>query len=90
MIIYIDWEPEGRTVNQVYYKNVLKTFRERLRRGRPDFWVNASRIHNQDKSASAVKRYMAKNNVPAMEHHRATSFSSKNAKGTKFEFVDTE
>ena len=22
-VIYIDWVPEGQTVNQVYYKNVL-------------------------------------------------------------------
>ena len=35
-VIYIDWVPEGQTVNQVYYKNVLTTLRERVRRRRPD------------------------------------------------------
>jgi len=30
-VIYIDWVPEGQTVNQVYYKNVLTTLRERVR-----------------------------------------------------------
>jgi len=29
-IIYIDWVPEDKTVNQVYYKNVLTTLRECL------------------------------------------------------------
>ena len=40
-LIYIDWVPEGQTVNQVYYKNVLTTLRERVRRRRPDMWKNA-------------------------------------------------
>ena len=30
-VIYIDWVPEGQTVNQVYYKNVLTTLCERVR-----------------------------------------------------------
>jgi len=29
-VINIDWVPEGQTVNQVYYKNVLATLRERV------------------------------------------------------------
>ena len=32
-VIYIDWVPEGQTVNQVYYKNVLTTLRERCDEG---------------------------------------------------------
>jgi len=40
-VIYIDWVPEGQTVNQVYYKKVLTTLRERVRRGRPVMWKNA-------------------------------------------------
>ena len=30
-VIYIDWVPEGQTVNQVYCKNVLTTLREHVR-----------------------------------------------------------
>jgi len=41
-VIYIDWVTEGQTVNQVYYKNVLTTLRERVRRRGPDMWKNAS------------------------------------------------
>jgi len=40
-VIYIDWVPEGHSVNQFYYKNVLTTLRERVRRRRPDIWKNA-------------------------------------------------
>ena len=29
-VIYIDWVTEGQTANQVYYKNVLTTLRERV------------------------------------------------------------
>ena len=65
--IYIDWVPEGQTVNQVYYKNVLTTLRERVRRRRPDMWKNASLILHHD-NALSVKRYLAKNNIPVMEN----------------------
>jgi len=40
-VIYIDWLPVGQTVNQVYYKNVLTTLRESVRRRRTDTWKNA-------------------------------------------------
>jgi len=97
-IIYIDWVPEGQTVNQVYYKNVLKTLCERVRRRRPDMWKNASWILHHD-NALSVKRYLAKNNIPVMEHppyspdlalYDFCLFQKiKSAlKGTRFEYVD--
>ena len=71
-VIYIDWVPEGQTVNQVYYKNVLTTLRERVRRRRPDMWKNASWILHHDSAPAhnvlSVKRYLAKKNIPVMEH----------------------
>jgi hypothetical protein len=71
-VIYIDWVPEGQTVNRVYYKNVLTTLRARVRRRRPDMWKNASWILHHDNApahnALSVKRYLAKNNIPVMEH----------------------
>jgi len=63
-VIYIDWVPEGQTVNQVYYKNVLTILRERVHRRRPDMWKNASWILHHDNApahnALSVKRYLAK------------------------------
>ena len=41
-IVHVDWEPEGQTVNQVYYKKILTNFRERMRRKRPEMWKNGS------------------------------------------------
>ena len=70
-VFYIDCMPEGQTVNQVYYKNVLTTLRERFRRRRPDMWKNASWILHHDNApahnALSVKRYLAKN-IPVMEY----------------------
>jgi len=71
-VIYIDWVPEGQTVNQVYYKNVLTILRESVRRRRPDMWKNSSWILHHDNApahnALSLKRYLAKNNIPVMEH----------------------
>jgi len=71
-VMYIDWVPEDQTVNQVYCKNVLTNLRERVRRRRPDMWKNASWILHHDNApahnALSVKRYLAKNNIPVMEH----------------------
>jgi hypothetical protein len=35
-VIFEHWVPEGTTVNQHYYKTVLQTLRERIRRKRPE------------------------------------------------------
>ena len=71
-LIYINWVPEVQSVNQVYYKNVLTNLRERVRRRRPDMWKNVSWILHHDNApahnALYVKRYLAKNNIPLMEH----------------------
>jgi len=102
-VIYIDWVPEGQSVNQVYYKNVLTTLRERVRRRRPDMWKNALWILHHDNApahnALSLKRYLAKNNIPVMEHPPYSPDIApcdiflfpkiKSAlKGTRFESVD--
>ena len=95
--------PEGQTVNHVYYKNVLTTLRERVRRRRPDMWKNASWILHHDNApthnALTVKRYLAKNISPVKEHPPYSPdlapcdfflFPKINSalKGTRFESVD--
>jgi len=102
-VIYIDWVPEGQTVNRVYYKDVLTTLRERVRQRRPDVWKNASWILHHDNvpahNALSVKRYLGKNNIPVMEHPLYSPDLApcdiflfpkiKSAlKGTRFESVD--
>jgi len=41
-IVHVDWVPEGQTINQVYYKEVLTNLHERVRRRRPEMWKNGS------------------------------------------------
>jgi hypothetical protein len=41
------WVPEGLTINQVYYKQVLATLHERVRR-RPEMRKNGSCVLHQD------------------------------------------
>jgi len=43
----MDWVPEGQTINQVYYKEVLTNLRELVRR-RPEMWKNGSWVLHQD------------------------------------------
>ena len=41
-IVHMDWVPEGQTVNQIYYKEVLTNLREWVRWRRPEMWQNSS------------------------------------------------
>jgi hypothetical protein len=90
--------PEGQTVNQVYYKEILTTLRERARRKRPEMWMNVSWILHHDNAAShnavSVKIFPAKHKIPVLEH---PSYSPCDfffpkikfaLKGTRFESVD--
>jgi len=40
----IEWAPQGQTVSQRYYLQVLAVLRERVRRKRPELWKNDSCI----------------------------------------------
>jgi len=62
-IVHVDRVPEGQTVNQVYYKEVLTNLRERVRRRRPEMWKNGS-THN----AVSVKTFLTKHKITVLEH----------------------
>jgi len=72
MIVFFRYPGGYLSGYQVYYKNVLTTLRERVGRRRPDMWKDASWILHHDNAqahnALSVKRYLAKNNIPVMEH----------------------
>jgi hypothetical protein len=63
--------PEGQTVNQVYYKEVL-TIREWVRRKRPEMWKKGSWILHHDNAPAhnvlSVKMFLAKHKIPLLEH----------------------
>ncbi|KAL4098417.1 hypothetical protein QTP88_023036 [Uroleucon formosanum] len=71
-VIMTKWVPQGQTVNQHYYLQVLTTLRERVRRKRPELWENDSWFLHQDNapahSALSVKRFLAKNRTPVLQH----------------------
>ena len=46
-IVHVHWVPEGQTVNQVCYKEVLTNFREWVRR-RPEMWKNGSWVLHKE------------------------------------------
>ncbi|KAL4089073.1 hypothetical protein QTP88_024146 [Uroleucon formosanum] len=70
-VIMTEWVPQGQTVNQHYYLQVLTTLRERVRRKRPELWENDSWFLHQDNapahSALSVKRFLAKNRTPVLQ-----------------------
>ena len=44
LIVHYEFVPAGQRVNQVYYLEVLKTLREKVRRKRPEIFASISWI----------------------------------------------
>ena len=68
----MDWVPEGQTINQVYYKEVLTNLRERVRRRRPEMWKNGAWVLHQDNApahnALSVNMFLTKHTITVLEH----------------------
>jgi len=47
-IVHYEFVPTGQTVNQVYYLEVLKKLREKVRRKLPEIFANNSWILHHD------------------------------------------
>jgi hypothetical protein len=94
--------PEGQTVNQVYYKEILTALHERVKRKRPEMWKNSSWILHHDNApahnALSVTTFLAKDKILVLEHRsyspdlaRVVCFISKNQiciNNNLFEFID--
>jgi hypothetical protein len=67
----MDWMPEGQTVNQIYYKEVVTTLHEWMRR-RPEMWKNSSWVLNQRQHAGTqhplCQDFLTKHNITMLEH----------------------
>jgi len=103
-IVHMDWVPEGQTVNQVCYKEVLTNLRERVRRRRrPEMWKNSSWVLHQDNApahnALSVKTFLTKHKITMLKHPPYSPdlapcdfflFPKINSalKGTRFQSVD--
>ena len=70
--VHLDWVPEGQTINQVYYKEVLTNLRERVRRRRPEMWKNGLWVLHQDNAlahnALSVRTFLTKHKITMLEH----------------------
>ena len=67
----MDWVPEGQTINQVYYKEILTNFHERVR-GRHEIWKNGSWVLHQDNAPAhntlSVEMFLTKHKITVLEH----------------------
>ena len=64
--------PTGQTVNHVYYLEVLKRLREKVRRKRPELSANKSWILHHDNAlahkALSVREFLATKRITVLEH----------------------
>ena len=70
-VILEEWVPEGTIVDQHYCKEVLIKLRERVRRRRPELWLNGF-IHHQDYAPAhmelSVKQFLTEKGITTLEH----------------------
>ena len=71
-IVHYEFVPTVKTVNQVYYLEVLKRLREKVRRKRPEIFANNSWILHHDNApahtALFVREFLATKQVTVLEH----------------------
>jgi len=71
-IVHVDWVPQGQTVNQVYYKEVLINLHEGVGRRRLEMWKSGSWVLHQDNApahnALSVKTILKKHKITVSEH----------------------
>jgi len=71
-IVHYESVPTGQTVNQIYYLEVLKRLREKVRRKRSELFANNSWILHQDNApahtAMSVREFLATKQITVLEH----------------------
>jgi len=71
-IVHYEFVPTGQTVNQVYYLEVLKRLREKVRRKWQELFANNSWILHHDKApahtALSVSGFLVTKQIAMLEH----------------------
>lgn len=71
-LVHHEFVPEGQTVNQHFYKEVLGRLYERVRRCRRNLWENQSWLLHHDNApahtALSVRRFLTSKQVTCLEH----------------------
>ena len=66
------WTKAGQTVNQVYYLEVLKRLREKVRKKRPEIFASNSWILHHDKApahtALSLREFLATKQITVLKH----------------------
>ena len=71
-IFHYEFVPTGQIINQVYYSELLKRLREKVRRKRPEPFANNSWILHHDNApahtALSVREFLATKQITVLEH----------------------
>ena len=71
-IVHYEFVPNWQTVNKVYYLEVVKRLREKVRRKRPELFANNSWILHHDNApahtALSVREFLATKQITMFEH----------------------
>ncbi|UYV77598.1 hypothetical protein LAZ67_15001667 [Cordylochernes scorpioides] len=69
-VVHHEFLPQGRTVNEEYYLQVMRNLREAIRQKRPDLWKNKIWLLHHDNAPAhtllLVRDFLAKNNTLMM------------------------
>ena len=71
-VVHHEYLPEGSTVNQTYYIEVLKRLRDAIRRKRPELWRSGDWFFHHDNapahSALRTHEFLAKHSITVLPH----------------------
>ena len=70
-IFHYEFVPTGQTVNHVYYLEVLKKLREKVRRKRPELFANSwilLQVNAPAHTALYVREFLATKQITVLEH----------------------
>jgi hypothetical protein len=70
-VVHFEFVPQGQTVNQAYYVEILKWLREGVHRKRPELWPNDWIVRHDiapAHKALSVKQFLAQKSITEMEH----------------------